>query len=176
MSLTVASTLLDTTWTEFSTVSFTAGSLADIDACVTEVESKLRRGVLSETTQVTNTEVKRWLNFAKQDIAGIRNFTWSRRYATATLVAGTYRYGLPPDFGIGRVRIRDKTNDTRISLISPHQFDILYPDPSEVTSGSIIAACIKGMELWVCPPPDGADIVEMEIGLRVLLINYRRMV
>ena len=162
MSLTVASTTLDSAWVEFSTVSYSAGSLADIDACVTEVESKLRRGTLTASTSPSTTEVQRWLQRAKQELAELRQFTWRRRYVTGTLTAGTYRYSLPPDFAGGRLGLRDKTNDRKINFISNHQFDILYPDPDEVTSGSIIAATVKNLELWVSPPPDGADVVELE--------------
>ena len=61
MSLTVASTALSTTWLEFGVVAYTAGTLADEDACVAEVESKLRRGTISSTSTPTETEVKRWL-------------------------------------------------------------------------------------------------------------------
>jgi hypothetical protein len=81
---------------------------------------------------------------------------------TATLTAGTWRYALPPDYSGGHISIRDKTNDTKLSVVSPHQFDVLYPDPSKVTStsGALVAA-IKNLELWVMPPP-GADVVELE--------------
>ncbi len=162
MSLTVASTTLDTAWAEFSTVAYTAGSLADIDACVTEVASKLQRGTISATSSPTETEVKRWLQRAKQELAELRQFTWRRRYVTATFTAGTYRYAMPPDFSSGHISIRDKTNDRKLSIVSPHQFDVLYPDPSEITSGGgAIVATIKGMELWIMPPP-GADVVELE--------------
>ena len=81
---------------------------------------------------------------------------------TATLTAGIWRYALPPDYSGGHISIRDKTNDTKLSVVSPHQFDVLYPDPSEIisTSGALVAA-IKNMELWIMPPP-GADVVELE--------------
>ena len=108
MSLTIASTTLDTAWQEFSTVAFSAGSLADIDSCVTEVESKIRRGTLSPSSAPSTTEVKRWLQRAKQELAELRQFTWRRRYVTGTLTSGTWRYSLPPDFAGGRVNIRDK--------------------------------------------------------------------
>jgi len=78
------------------------------------------------------------------------------------MTSGSYRYGLPNDFGGGRLNIRDKTNHSKIPLISPHQFDVLYDDPDETTSGSPLVATIKGMELWICPPPDGADVIELE--------------
>ena len=124
MSLTVASTTLDSAWVEFSTVSYSAGSLADINACVTEVESKIRRGTLTTSTSPSTTEVKRWLQRAKQELAELRQFTWRRRYVTGTLTAGTYRYSLPPDFAGGRISLRDKTNDRKINFISNHQFEL----------------------------------------------------
>lgn len=161
MSLEVASTTLDLTWSEFGPVAFTAGSLTDEDACVTEVESKLRRGTLGTSTTPTNAEVKIWLQRAKQELAEIRQFSWKRRYVTATLTAGTYRYALPPDFQ-GEKSLRDTTYNRKISIVSSHQFDILFPDPSEVQNGQMKLATIKNNELWVMPAPGGSDIVELE--------------
>ncbi len=43
-ALTVASAPLSTNWVELSTVDYTAGTLPNINACITEVESKLGRG------------------------------------------------------------------------------------------------------------------------------------
>ena len=162
MSLTVASAALDLAWAEFGAVAFTAGTLADQAACVTEVEAKLKRGTLGASTVPTNTQVKNWLQRAKQELAEVRQFTWRRRYVTATLTAGTWRYALPPDFQGGRVSLRDLTNNKKITVTSAHQLDVLYPDPAEETStsGALICA-VKNMELWLMPPP-GADVVELE--------------
>ncbi len=161
MSLTTASAPISTAWVELGTVAYTAGSLADIDACITEIESKLGRGTLSAITTPTTIELKRWLIHARQELSEVRQFTWKRRYVTAILAAGSYRYSLPPDYSGGRVSIRDKTNNSKIPLISPHQFDILYPDPSGVTGSRILVACIKNLELWVIPP-SGNDEIELE--------------
>ena len=162
MSLTVASTSLSTDFAEFSVVAYTGGTLSDQDDCVTEVESKLNRGTLSATSKPTTTEVKRWLQRAKQELAEVRQFTWRRRYVTGTLTAGTYRYSLPPDFAGGHVNIRDKTNDNKINLVDAHLFDSGNPDPEEATNGDILVACIKGMELWTYPAPGGSDVIEIE--------------
>ena len=162
MGLTVASAALDTSWAEFGVVAYTAGTLADEDACVTEVESKIKRGTLSATTTPSTTEVKRWLQRAKQELAEIRQFTWRKRYVTCTLTAGTYRYSLPPDFSGGPLNIRDKANDRKIKVVSSHVFDTLFPDPSEETSGDILVACIKNLELWVMPAPNSNDVIELE--------------
>jgi hypothetical protein len=161
MSLTIASAPLSTDWVEFDTVEYTSGTLPDINACIIEVESKLGRGELSASTIPTTIEVKRWLNQARQALSEVRQFTWRRRYVTATLTAGSYRYSLPPDYSGGRVSLRDKTNDTKIPITSPHQYDVLFPDPSEKTGGQISVACIKNLELWVSPP-SGNDVVELE--------------
>jgi len=162
MSLTVASAALDTAWAEFGAVAYTAGTLADEDACVTEVESKLRRGTLGATSTPTDTEVKNWLQMAKQELAEIRQFTWKRRYVTTTLTAGVYRYSLPPDFDGGHINIRDKTNNRKIKVVSSHVFDTLWPDPEEdAGSSGILCACIKNLELWLMPTP-GADVIELE--------------
>jgi len=162
MTLTVASTSLSTDFAEFSVVAYTAGTLADQDACVTEVESKLNRGTLSATSKPSTTEVKRWLQRAKQELAEVRQFTWRRRYVTGTLTAGTYRYSLPPDFAGGPVNIRDKTDDIKIHILDPHAFDTINPDPEEPASGTILVATIKNNELWFYPPPGANNVIEIE--------------
>jgi hypothetical protein len=162
MSLTVASANLDTTHIELGVVSYSAVTLGDEDACVAEVQSKLKRGTLSTSSKPTLQEVKDWLARAKQELSETRSFTWRRRYVTLTLTSGEYRYSLPPDFGGGRMNIRDKTNDNKIKVVKSNVFDTVYPDPSEVDSGEILVACVKGMELWVIPAPDGNDVLELE--------------
>ena len=92
----------------------------------------------------------------------MRQFTWRRRYVTTTLTAGTYRYSLPPDFAGGRINIRDKTNDRKIKTVDEHVYDTLFPDPAEATSGTILVACIKNLELWFAPAPNGTDVIELE--------------
>ena len=81
MSITDATTSLGTTWTEQSVVAFNAGTLATISSCVTEVESKLRRGTLSSTSSPTLSQVQTWLKRAKQELAETKGYTWRRRYA-----------------------------------------------------------------------------------------------
>lgn len=161
MTITVASAALDTTWVEFGAVAYNAGSLADQDACVTEVESKLKRGTLSASTTPSTTDIKRWLQRAKQELAETRQFTWKRRYVTTTLTAGTWRYSLPQDFAGGRVNVRDLSNDKRIPFVSSHTFDVMYPDPAEEASGEMLVCTVKNLELWVMPPP-GTDSIELE--------------
>lgn len=162
MSIVVASAALDTTWSEFGAVGFTCSTLATVSDCITEVESKLKRGTLSTTTTPSTNQVLTWLIRAKEELAEVRQFSWRRRYATATLTAGTFRYSLPPDYGGGYVKLRDMTNDHTINLISNHQFDILFPDVSEQTSGQVVVGTIKNMELWLSPPPNGSDVFELE--------------
>jgi len=163
MTFTVASTSLTTpTWAEFSRPLYSVGSLSNMAACLKEVESKLNRGTIGSTSKPTDSEVYRWLQRAKMELAETRNYSWKRRYVTTTLTANTYRYSLPADFAGGHINVRDKTNDNKISITSPHQFDILYPDPAEETSGGdILLACIKGHEIWFMPMP-GADEIELE--------------
>ena len=162
MTLTEASANLDTAHVELGVVGYTSGTLADEDACVNEVESKLKRGTLSASSKPSLSEVKNWLARAKQELSETRSFTWRRRYTTLDLTAGTYRYSLPPDFGGGSMNIRDKTNDNKINLVKASVFDSAYPDPSEVDSGEILVGCVKGMELWVIPAPSGNDTLELE--------------
>jgi len=162
MSITDTSTALDTAYTEQSEVAFTAGVLSTIATCVTEVESKLRRGTLSATTTPTDTEVKNWLKRGKQELAENRGYTWRRKYAYCSTAAGTYRYSLPPDFGGGYVSLRDTTNDRGIKLWDRHYFDTKWPDPSYESNHEPAAACIKNMELWLAQPADGAYQLEIE--------------
>jgi hypothetical protein len=117
---------------------------------------------LSETSKPTLAEVKAWLQRAKQELSETRSFTFRRRYTTLTLTSGEYRYSLPPDFGGGRLNIRDKTNNNKIKVLKSHVFDTMFPDPSEVSPGEILVACIKNLELWVIPAPDGDDVLELE--------------
>jgi hypothetical protein len=162
MTITVDSTGLNTAYTEQTVVAFTAGTLASVTDCITEVQSKLKRGTLSATTTPTTTEVQRWLVRAKQELAEVKGFTWRRRYAYCSTVAGQYRYALPPDFNGGMVRIKDTTNDRFIELYDPHQFDSTFPDVSAETSDETLYGCIKGMELWISPPPVSVYTFEIE--------------
>lgn len=162
MSLTVASSALSTSWAEFSITSITAGTLNTLSDCIDEVEVKLQRGSLSATTVPSLGNVADWLIRAKQELAETRQFTWRRRYVTATLTAGTYRYGLPPDYGGGYISIRDMTNDKRIMIVNNHIFDLHYPDMAEVQNGQILVATIRNNEIQFAPAPDGSDVIELD--------------
>lgn len=162
MSITDSTTALDTVATEQSVVAFTAGNLSTVAECVTEVQSKLKRGTLGTTSTPTLVEVQRWLSRAKQELAEVKGFTWKRRYATMSTVANQSRYALPPDFNGGIVRLRDTTNDRFIEFYSLDQFDTTYPDLSAETSGEPLYAAVKGMELWLAPPPSSVFTFEIE--------------
>ena len=153
---------LTTAWTEQSKASFTAGVLSTIATCVSEVESKLRRGTLSTTTSPTLAQVQNWLRRGKLELLEFKDYSFSRKYAYADAVAGTYVYAMPPDFGGGSVRLRDITNNRAIAIVAPERFDLKFPDPSEETNSEIAIACIKNNELWVAPPPDSSDRLEIE--------------
>lgn len=162
MSITDTSTALATTWTEQSKVAFTAGTLSSITDCLTEVQSKLKRGTLSATTSPSTTEVYRWLVRAKQELAEVKGFTFRRRYAYTTTVANQYRYGLPPDFDGGMIRIRDTTNNRFIELYDPGYFDQMRPKIDDENAEEPKYGTIKDRELWLGSPPDGAYTLEME--------------
>lgn len=162
MTFTVASSAISTNWAEFSTVSYSAGALADLGSCVEHVEGYLQRGSLSPSTTPSTSQVTNWLIRAKEELAETKQFTWRRRYVTATLTAGTYRYALPPDYGGGYISIRDMTDNKRIPLISNHTFDSQFPDMAEVQNGTILVATIKNMELQVAPAPDGNNVIEID--------------
>jgi hypothetical protein len=161
-TITDNTTTLDTTWTEQTVAIFTTGVLSDIDACIDEVESKLKRGTLSTTTAPTLAQAQNWLRRAKLEIAEAKDFGFTRKYASGTLTAGTFRYALPPDYRGGEISIRDTSNDRYIPVTSRAKFDMLYPDPSHETNDEVLCACIKNMELWLMPPPDSADTIEIE--------------
>ena len=162
MSLTDATTSVSTTWTEYATVDFNAGSLGTISDCVTEVEDKLQRGTLSSSSKPTSTAVQRWLIRAKEELAEVKGYTWKRRYVYCSTVAGTYRYALPPDYSGGHVALRDVTNDRAIIIHDKHYFEVKFPDPSAEDNDEPLVACIKNMELWIAPPPGGAYTLELE--------------
>ena len=162
MSITDDSTGLDTAYTEKTVVAFTAGTLSNISDCVTEVESKLKRGTLSASSTPTSTQVQRWLIRAKEELAEVKGFTWKRRYASVSTVANQYRYALPPDFNGGRVVLKDTSNDRIIPIWTEHWFDTKYPDPSAETSGEPLVAGVKNLELWLVPPPDAVYTLEIE--------------
>lgn len=153
---------LTTAWTEQSKASFAAGVLSTIATCVSEVEAKLKRGTLSASTSPTLAQVQNWLKRGKLELMEFKDYSFARKYAYADAVAGTYVYALPEDFGGGAVRLRDMTNDRPISIVDAARFDMKYPDPSEETNNEIIIACIKNNELWVAPPPDSSDRLELE--------------
>jgi hypothetical protein len=162
MSITDSTTNLSAAWVEQTPVAFTTGVLSTIISCVNEVEAKLKRGTLSATSSPTLTNVKNWLKRGKLELMEAKNYTFSRKYAYTDLVAGGFRYALPPDFNGGNVRIRDVTNDNIIGLMVPEEWDIRFPNLANVESGDIEIACIKNMELWVYPPPASSDRIEIE--------------
>ena len=162
MSLTVASGALDTGWAEFNTVAFTASTLGTLSDCIDEVGSKLNRGTISSTSNPKDSDIARWLIRGKQELAEIKKFTFRRRYVTANTVASQYRYGLPPDYGGGRINVRDVTNDRQIVLWDANIFDTMFPDPSEENADEPLVGCIKDRELWLCPPPAGIYALEAD--------------
>uniref|UniRef100_A0A6M3X9P0 Uncharacterized protein n=1 Tax=viral metagenome TaxID=1070528 RepID=A0A6M3X9P0_9ZZZZ len=161
MSLVIASGTLDTVWSEFSLVSFSTSTLADLSACIGEVESKLKRGTIGASTTPSDVDIARWLDRAKQELAETKNYTFRKRYVTAATVASQYRYALPTDYGGGRLSIRDITNDRQILIWDEALFDAKFPDPSEENPDEPSIACIKNMEVWLVPPPAGAYTLEL---------------
>ena len=161
-SITDSTTTLTTAWTEQSIPVFTSGVLSTLATCVSEVESKLQRGTLSTASTPTLAQVQNWLRRAKLEIAEDFGYEFKRKYASCTTTANTYVYSLPPDYDGGSISLKDTTNNHRITVYSAAEYDLSFPDPSEESSGQISAACIKNMELWVAPPPDSSDTLELE--------------
>jgi hypothetical protein len=148
--------------THADTVIFNAGNLSTISDCVSEVESKLKRGTLSTATTPTLAQVQGWLSRKKQELAEVKNFQWKRKYAYADTTAGSYRHLLPADMAGGWVSVRDTTNDEPISLWETDRFQRRYPDPSAEGNSTTFVGCFKNNELWLAPPPAGAYRLELE--------------
>ena len=162
MPITDATGSIATSWTEQSTVTLNAGTLATISSCVAEVESKLQRGTLSTTTAPTLAQVQTWLIRAKEELAEVKNFTFRRRFAYCALTAGTYIYSMPPDYAGGEIRIKDISNDRDIEVWPRHVYDMKFPDPSAESNNEPRACTIKNMELWFIPPPNAAITIQVE--------------
>ena len=154
MSITDSTTTLDTAWTETYETFFTTGVLSDISACVSEVESKLKRGTLSATSTPTLTQVKNWLKRAKLKLASVRDFSFSKKYASAQTTAGYYIYSLPADYKGGDINLRDLTNNYNIERWTTAWYDKKYPDPGEEQNGQPLVYCVKNLQVWLAPPPD----------------------
>lgn len=147
-----------------SGVSFNAGTLADIDACTSHVESNLNRGTLSASSKPTSTEVQNWLIRAKQELMDTFGFTWSRVYAYMTTTSGEWRYALPLDFAEGGFIIRNTTvaNGERLTVLDPVSFDSLFPDVADESSDVPTYCTIKDRELWLSAPASGTNRLELE--------------
>ena len=153
---------ISTTWTEQDIVAFTSGVLSSLADCVAEVEAKIKRGTLTTATTPTLAQVEGWLKRGKMELAEAKGFTFDRKYAAVTLVADQYIYALPPDYNGIAISLRDTTNDRNITIWPEGLFNKTFPDPSKETSGEVMLACIKNMELWLIPPPDSTDALELE--------------
>lgn len=162
MTIASATLTIDLTWQEVDTVQFTAGTLADMDALKSEVERKLQRGTLSNTSSPTTTEVQNWLIRAIEETMEAHDFNFTRRYAYASCVAGTYRYALPPDFGGGTTMLRDVTNNVALTYADNKTFDGSYPDVSEYGSANPDVFTFKDRELWIKPPASNTNRLELE--------------
>ena len=155
---------LTTTWTQQDTVAFTAGTLATISDCVSEVGATIHRGTLSASTSPTETQVQNWLIRAKQELSEMYGFTWRRAYKYADTVAGTWCYALPADYaGGGSVnRLRNLTDDELVTFVDPATFDAEYPDPAGSSNGAVDYYTIKDRELWLSCPANGVVRLELE--------------
>lgn len=162
MGITDSTTTLDTTWAEQTICAFTSGVLTNEAACVTEVQSKLKRGTLSASTNPTDTQVKNWLVRAKEELAEVKDYQFNRKFAQASLTEDDYRVSLPPDYNGGLQYVRDTTNDRTIKVYAQSAFDLKYPDISAENSNEPIEATIKNMELWLAPPVNGTTVLEIE--------------
>lgn len=143
-------------------MSFNAGTLPDMDACVDQVQDNINRGVLSESTRPKLSQVQSWLVRAKQELCEEHGFTWRWVYAYMDTGSGQYRYSLLPDFGGGGHIIRDITQDERLAYIDPVAYDTLFPDPANDTNIAPEYYTIKGDELWLSQPAGGTYRLELE--------------
>lgn len=162
MGITDSTTTLDTAWSEQSFVEIPAGTLSTEADLVSAVEVKLQRGTLSGTTSPSDASVKQWLIRAKEELASIKGFTFTRRFVQATLAAGDFRIGLPEDYNGGSVRVRDVTNQFSFFYWPNHIFDAKFPDLSSEASNNQFVFTIKNLELWIAPPARGTPTIEIE--------------
>ena len=164
MTITAASAALDTTWVEFGLISTPASTLVSVSTLIDAVAVKLNRyATLTATTTPTDQNVADWIDRGAEELAQAMQFDFRRRFMTATLTAGTYRYALPNDYSGGKVTLRDLTNDgRRIPLVENDVFDTYFPDLAAATSGGTLVTTVRGRELWFGPPPGGAYVVELE--------------
>ena len=162
MTITDATTSTTTAWTEVPTVSFTAGTLATIAECVTEIESKLKRGTLSATTAPTSTQVQNWLIFAKEELAEIKNFTWRRRIAVVDTESGIKDYALPPDYNGGLTTLRDTTNKKFINIWPPERALLKYPHSASEPNDKPKIGVIRKLSLRLIPTPDAVYTLALD--------------
>ncbi len=153
---------LTTTWTSQDAVEFTAGTLANIAAVVTQVEKNINRGSIGASSTPTSTEVNSWIVQGKQKVQAFYNFLWSRVFAQATTVVGTYRYALPKDFTGGGTVLRDLVQNKRLDFIDPIGFDTAFPDVAGSSQGVPAVYTIKDRELWLQQPASQANTLELE--------------
>jgi hypothetical protein len=106
-------------------------------------------------------QVQNWIARKKAEVAEYFGFSFARKYAYVTTVVGQYRYSLPPDFN-GAISLVDTTNNRDILIDAESRYDLAYPDPSDLSNGRSIFAAIKNMELWIAPPPDSTDTLQLE--------------
>ena len=152
MSITDSTTSLDTAWVERRTVDFTCGTMPDLSALVTEVESKLNRGTLSSTSVPSLSDVQRWLVRGKAQLLQGKAYSFANRFAHATLSLGCYTLGLPPDFNGGKLTVADRTNDITLKAVSAHLFDLKYPDLNDESNGLVKFYSIQNMKMYFAPP------------------------
>ena len=150
------------TWTQRDALAFTAGTLATISSCASQVEQVLHRGTLSGSTTPTSTQVQGYLIFAKQELCEQFGFTWKRTFSYAAPAAGEWQLGLPADFGGGAYILRDITSDKRLSSIDHVTFDTLYPDVAGSAQSKPEYYTIKDRELWMHAPLNGTYTIELE--------------
>ena len=143
-------------------MSFNAGTLSNIDACVTQVQGNLNRGTLSESSKPKLSEVKNWLIRAKQELAEQHGFDWRRVFSYMNTASAGYRYNLPNDFGEGGHVIRDTTQDIRLVYIDPVAFDSIFVDPAGDSSAAPNYYTIKSHEIWLGQPASGVFKLELE--------------
>ena len=156
-------TELSTTWTQQTNVYFNQGTLANIAACVTQVENNLRRGTLSSSTAPTDTEVENWLQRGRKEASESFGFTWRRHFAYADTVASTYRYALPKDYAGGDTIVRDLTQNKILSGPTNNvAMSGNYPDPGNADNVVPAYYSIKGRELWLQAPANGTYRLEVE--------------
>ena len=149
-------------WTDKTISKFSPSQLATCGDLVTEVESKLGRGDITEDSSPSLVSVKRWLTRAKEELASIKGFTFSYKFVSTVIEKGSYRALLPNDYNGGDLTLRNMVTHKLIKIMLMPMFNKRFPDIYKSHGSYPTHACVKNLELWIAPIPRYDTLLELE--------------